>query len=108
MLCLVKSSCNYLVRSVFHASSLSCRSLLVIIISLVPHLYYRSVPQIRPPPPFATLALVQSAGGGLSAGCDIFSRNYVPPLDREMSSGSVDADFVLALHSTSDTLNLTV
>ena len=26
MLCLAKSSCNYLVRSVFHASSLSCRS----------------------------------------------------------------------------------
>ena len=26
MLCLTKSSCNYLVRSVFHALSLSCRS----------------------------------------------------------------------------------
>ena len=25
-MCLAKSSCNYLVRSVFHASSLSCRS----------------------------------------------------------------------------------
>ena len=26
MLCLTKSSCNYLVRSVFHDSSFSCRS----------------------------------------------------------------------------------
>ena len=25
---------------------------------------YRSVPQIHPPPPFATLALVQNTGGG--------------------------------------------
>ena len=30
-------------------------------------------------PPFATLALVQSAEGGLYAGCDIFSRDYALP-----------------------------
>ena len=30
-------------------------------------------------------------------GCDTFSRDYAPPLDREMFNGSVDADFVLAL-----------
>ena len=31
-----------------------------------------------PPPPFATLALLQTAGGwgGLYAGCDIFSHDY--------------------------------
>ena len=50
-------------------------------------------------PPFATLALVQSAGGGgggggLYAGCDIFSRDYALPRSRNMS-GSVDAGFVL-------------
>ena len=31
------------------------------------------------PPPFATLASVQNAGGGLYAGCDDFSRDYTPP-----------------------------
>ena len=52
-------------------------------------------------PPFPTLALVQSAGGGLYTGCDIFSRDYAPSspprLDREMFTGSVDAGFLLAL-----------
>ena len=65
-------------------------------------LVYRSVPQIRPP--FCNLSLSTKRRGGLYAGCDIFSRDYAPPpLDREMSSGSVDADFVLALHSTTET-----
>ena len=42
---------------------------------------YCSGPQICPPsPPFATLPLVQSAGGAcLYVGCDIFSRNYALP-----------------------------
>ena len=33
-------------------------------------------------PPFATLALVQNAGGGLYAGCDNFSRDYALPSDK--------------------------
>ena len=33
---------------------------------------YRSVPQIRPPPPFATLALVQNAGGAYTWDATIF------------------------------------
>ena len=66
---------------------------------------YRSVPQIRPP--FATLALVQSAGGAYTRDA-AFSLMIMPPLNREMLSGSVDADFVLALPSTTETLNLTV
>ena len=53
-------------------------------------------------PPFATLALVQSAGGAYTRDAT-FSLAITPPLDREMSSGSVDADFVLALHSTTET-----
>ena len=47
-------------------------------------------------PPFATLALVQSAGGGYMQDAT-FSLVITPSLDREMSSGSVDAGFVLAL-----------
>ena len=57
---------------------------------------YRSVPQIRPP--FCNLSLSTKRRGGLYVGCDIFSRDYAPPsppLNREMSSGSVDAEFVL-------------
>ena len=55
-------------------------------------------------PPICNLSLSTKRRGGLYAGCDIFSRDYAPPpLDREMSSGSVDADFVLALHSTTET-----
>jgi len=38
----------------------------------------RSVSQI-PPFPFATLALVQNAGGALYVGCNIFSRDYTLP-----------------------------
>ena len=64
---------------------------------------YRSIPQIRPPPPFATIALVQSAGGPYTRDATFFLAITPPPLDREMSSGSVDADFVLALHSTTET-----
>ena len=58
-------------------------------------------------PPFATLALVQSAGGGAYTWDATFSLAITPP-DREMLSGSVDADIVLALPSTMETLNLTV
>ena len=47
---------------------------------MCPHMYH-SVPQIHPPP-FATLALVQNAGGGLYAGCDNFSHDYVLPSDK--------------------------
>ena len=49
-------------------------------------------------PPFATLALVQSAGEAYTRDAT-FSPAITPttPFDREMSSGSVDADFVLAL-----------
>ena len=56
---------------------------------------YRSIPQIRPP--FCNLSLSTKCRGGLYAGCDILSRAITPPLDREMLSGSMDADFVLAL-----------
>ena len=47
-------------------------------------------------PPFATLALVQSAGGAYTRDAT-FSLAITPPLDQEMLSGSMDADFVLAL-----------
>ena len=47
-------------------------------------------------PPFATLALVQSAGGAYTRDAT-FSLTITPFLDREMLSGSVDAGFVLAL-----------
>ena len=54
---------------------------------------YRSVPQIRLPLPFATLAFkVQIAGGGGAYTRDgTFSLAITPSLDREMFSGSVDA-----------------
>ena len=48
-------------------------------------------------PPFATLALVKTAGGGAYTRDATFSLAIMPPLNREMFSGSVDADFVLAL-----------
>ena len=49
-------------------------------------------------PPFATLALVQIARGGLSWDAT-FSLAITPSLDQEMFSVSVDAGFVLALPS---------
>ena len=63
----------------------------VYIFTVVSHKY------TPPPSIFATLALVQSAGGAYT--CDVtFSLAItLPPLDREMFSGSVDAGFVLAL-----------
>ena len=57
---------------------------------------YRSVPQIRPTPPFATLALVQSTGGAYTRDAT-FSLANTPSLDREMFSDSLDAGFVLVL-----------
>ena len=45
---------------------------------------YRSVPQICPP--FATLALVQNAGGGLYAGCNNFY-DYALPSGHEVIVG---------------------
>ena len=58
---------------------------------------YSSVPQIHPPP-FATLALVQIAGGGGAYTRDAtFSLLITPSLNREMFSGSVDAGFILVL-----------
>ena len=46
--------------------------------------------------PFATLALVQNAGGAYTR--DVTSSvTITPSLDREKFSGSVDTDFVLAL-----------
>ena len=49
--------------------------------------------------PFATLALVLSAGlgGGAYTGGATFSLVITPSLDQEMLSGSVDAGFVLVL-----------
>ena len=47
-------------------------------------------------PPFATLALVQTAGGAYTRDAT-FSLAITPSLDREMFSGSVDAGFVLVL-----------
>ena len=44
---------------------------------------YHSVPQIRPPPPFATLALVQSAGEAYTWDAT-FSLAITPSLNREM------------------------
>ena len=40
---------------------------------------YRSVPQIRPPPPLWNLSLSTKHRGGLYMGCDNFSRDYAPP-----------------------------
>ena len=43
-----------------------------------------------PPPPqtfFATLALVQNAGGALYTGCDNFYRNYALPSGHEVIVG---------------------
>ena len=40
-----------------------------------------------PPPPFAILALVQNAGGGLYAGCNNFSRDYALPSGHEFIVG---------------------
>ena len=62
-------------------------------------------------PPFATLALVQSAGGGAYTRDATFSLAITPPPDREMFSGSVldaycimygsvDAGLFLWCHST--------
>ena len=52
-------------------------------------------------PPFCNLSLSTKHREGLYAGCDIFSCDYAPPPpippNPEMLSGSVDADFVLAL-----------
>ena len=56
--------------------------------AIVVDVYYRSVPQIRPP--FATLALVQSAGGAYTRDA-IFSLAITPSLHREMFGDSVDA-----------------
>ena len=47
-------------------------------------------------PPFATLALVQTAGGAYTRDAT-FSLTIMPSLDREIFSGSVDACFILAL-----------
>ena len=55
---------------------------------------YRSVPQIRPP--FATLALIQNAGGAYTRDAT-FSLTIMPSLNQEMFSDSVDAGFVLVL-----------
>ena len=63
-------------------------------VHLLDSLVITYVPQIRPP--FATLALVQSAGGAYTRDAT-FSLAIMPPLDREMLSSFVDADFVLAL-----------
>ena len=38
-------------------------------------------------PPFATLALVQNARGGLYAGCDNFSHDYALPSGHEVIVG---------------------
>ena len=48
------------------------------------------------PPPFATLALVQNAGGAYTRDAT-FSLTITPSFDREKFSGSVDTGFVLAL-----------
>ena len=47
-------------------------------------------------PRFATLALVQSAGGAYTRDVT-FSHAIMPSFDQEMFSGSVDAGFVLEL-----------
>ena len=63
---------------------------------LHPHeIHFTQIPP-PPPPPFATLALVQNAGGAYTRDVT-FSFTITPSLDREMFSGSVDAGFVLAL-----------
>ena len=51
---------------------------------------YSGVPQIHPPPPFATLASVQNAGGGLYVGRNDFSRDYallLVPLKHDLIVG---------------------
>ena len=48
------------------------------------------------PPPFATLALVQSAGEAYTRD-STFSLAITPSFDQEMLSGSVDVGFVLVL-----------
>ena len=58
-------------------------------------------------PPFATLALVQSAGGAYTRDAT-FSLAITPFLDREMFSASVNAGFVYALPFHHGDLNLTV
>ena len=55
---------------------------------------YHSVPKIRPS--FATLALIQNAGGAYTRDAT-FSVAITLSLDQEMFSGSVDAGFILAL-----------
>ena len=47
--------------------------------------------------PFATLALVQNAGGGAYTRDATFSLAITPSLDREKFSSSVDAGFILVL-----------
>ena len=59
-------------------------------------MYYRSVPQIHPPPAFCNLALVQSAGEAYTRDAT-FSLVITPSLNREMFSSSVDTGFILAL-----------
>ena len=49
------------------------------------------------PPPFATLALVQTAGGAYTRDAIFSLAITLPPPDREMFSASVDAGFFFAL-----------
>ena len=60
--------------------------------------FHNTVVSPKYAPPFATLALVQSAGGLIHGMQHFLSRLHPPPsFDREMLSNSVDAGFIRAL-----------
>ena len=59
-------------------------------------------------PPFVILALVQSVGGGLYAGCNIFSCDYALPRSRNVLVLLRMLVSFSHCHSTMETLNLTV
>ena len=75
---------NFLYKLVLNASVICiCTCVCLFVVVVFTYCKYRSVPQIRPTPSFATLALVPSAGGAYM-GCDIFSRDYAPPWARNV------------------------
>ena len=66
---------------------------------------YHIVPQIHPPPLFATLALVQSVGGGCTRDVT-FSLAITPSVDRECLALLWMLASFLRCHSTTETFNL--
>ena len=80
--CITK--CTIHLHAMHFSTTYSCSQLehapsIYIDMSCTPYRVTHTVVSRKYAPPFATLASVQNAGGGLYAGCDDFSRDFAPP-----------------------------